>query len=231
MSESAGEDEDDAARAFEALREEVAKLRHGVELVYRQGQEAKSADYSLTLGSMAKTLQAVQGRLEAIEGKPALAMTPEVYRERIEEMGHFAGQAAGRALSEGAAAQSQATRELREVTGQARAVREQRWWMITIGALGIIVGLGLWSILVAVLPWGGGTWLASLPLAGGDRWQAGQVLLQAADPAGFARIVKLSQACGDQPVDLCAATIAVKTAGSPQHESRPPVGATVGGTR
>jgi hypothetical protein len=88
-----------------------------------------------------------------------------------------------------------------------------------------MVGMLLWTLLIELLPWGGGSWLASLPLAGGDRWQAGQVLLQAADPAGFARIVKLSQACGDQPVDLCAATIAVKTAGSARQESTPATGA------
>ena len=36
----APEDDGDAVRAFEALREEVAALRRGVELVYRQGQQA-----------------------------------------------------------------------------------------------------------------------------------------------------------------------------------------------
>jgi hypothetical protein len=38
---------------------------------------------------MEMSLQAVQSRLDAIEGK--LAMTPEVYRDRIEEMDRFAG--------------------------------------------------------------------------------------------------------------------------------------------
>jgi hypothetical protein len=35
-----GDDDGEAVRAFEALREEVAALRRGVELVYRQGQQA-----------------------------------------------------------------------------------------------------------------------------------------------------------------------------------------------
>lgn len=226
MSESDGEEEDDAARAFENLREEVASLRRGIELVYRQGQEAKAVDYSLTLGQMAKTVQGLQERLAAIEGKPALEMTPAVYQTEIAEAGRIAAEMAGRAV-----AQSMATRELREVTSQAREAREQRWWLTTAGAIGVIVGLGLWAILVDVLPWGAGTWLASLPLAGGDRWEAGQQLMRVADPAGFDRIVKLAQACGDQQVDLCAAAIAVKTAGSAgqagstpaaaRHEPRP----------
>ena len=42
------EDDGDAVRAFEALREEVAALRRGVDLVYRQGEQAGSGapDYS-----------------------------------------------------------------------------------------------------------------------------------------------------------------------------------------
>jgi hypothetical protein len=39
----ASEDDDAAARAFEALREEVAALRRGVELVYRQGHQSAAA--------------------------------------------------------------------------------------------------------------------------------------------------------------------------------------------
>jgi hypothetical protein len=230
MSDAAGE-EDDAARAFEALREEVASLRSGIERVYQQGQEAKSVDYSLTLGQMAKTLQGLQGRLAAIEGKPALEMTPAIYRTEIAEAGRIAAEMAGRILREGAEAQSAATRELREVTGQARAAQEQRRWLTTVGAIGVVVGLGLWAILVNALPWGAGTWLASLPLAGGNRWEAGQQLMRAADPVGFDRIVKLSQACGDQQVDLCAAVIAVKTAEPPGQGDRTPAAATPARTR
>ncbi len=69
-------DEDEATRAFEMLREEVAGLRKGIELIYRQTQDAKAVDYSLTLGQMTKTLQTMEGRLVAIEGKPILAMRP-----------------------------------------------------------------------------------------------------------------------------------------------------------
>jgi hypothetical protein len=66
------EDDGNAARAFEALRAEMAALRRGVELVYRRGQQAGTApDYSLTLGTMVQTLQAIMGRLEAVEQAPA----------------------------------------------------------------------------------------------------------------------------------------------------------------
>lgn len=211
--ERAPESEDDAARAFEALRAEVARLRQGVELVYRQGQETAAkgnVDYSLTLGRTERLLQVVDRRLEAIEGKPALAMTPEIYRERIEETGRLAGRMAGQAMSEGAAAQSQATRELKEVLGRARSKREQRWWLVTVGIFGVIMGMGLWMLLVQNLPWGAGTWLAAVPIAG-DKWDAGQELLREASPVSYEKMVTLYNTCGDQPVAFCQEAIAAKT--------------------
>jgi hypothetical protein len=51
------EDDGDAVRAFEALRAEVAALRQGVELVYRQGEQAGSGapDYRAGRPARVKT--------------------------------------------------------------------------------------------------------------------------------------------------------------------------------
>lgn len=63
MSENTGS----AAEAFEALREEVAKLRNGVERIYRQGREVKPAappkDYDLPLSNMERRLGAIEANL------------------------------------------------------------------------------------------------------------------------------------------------------------------------
>src|SRR4051794_27438739 len=88
-------DEDDAAQAFEALREEVAALRRGVELVYRQGQQTASAapaapDYSPTLGKMEQALQVIARRLEAVECQPALTLTPARFRAEIDAVARSA---------------------------------------------------------------------------------------------------------------------------------------------
>ncbi len=90
MSGPASED-DDAVRAFEALRAEVVSLRKGIELVYRQGEKAQAVDYSPTLGSMAKSLQSIEQRLTAVERAPALAMTPHDFRDRMEAIGASVG--------------------------------------------------------------------------------------------------------------------------------------------
>jgi hypothetical protein len=213
MSDADRQEEDDAAKAFEALRAEVARLRQGVELVYRQGQDsaAKSnVDYSLTLGRTERLLQVVDARLSAIEDKPALAMTPDVYRDRVEEIGRLAGRMAGQAMSEGAAAQSQATRELKEMLGRSRSKRGQREWLVAVGFVGVIMGMGLWTLLVENLPRGAGTWLAAVPIAG-SKWDAGQELLREASPASYEKMIALYNTCGTQTVEFCQEAIAAKT--------------------
>lgn len=206
--------EEDAVQAFEALRAEVAQLRRGIELVYRQGQEQgqeAAVDYSPTLGEMAKALTVVQSRLAAIEGKPGLALTPQMFRQQIEDAGWHAGERAGRAMAEGAAAQSTATRELQALVGQARTRKDQRESLgVAVGA-GVILGVVLIRVLIAVLPGGGGDWLAAR-LIGGGPWWAGQVLMQDADPTAFARMIKLDQVCGDHRVGFCTAAITLDEA-------------------
>jgi hypothetical protein len=65
-------------------------------------------------------------------------------------------------------------------------------------------------MLTAILPWGGGTWLASL--AFGGRWNAGEAMMQDASPAQWDRMARLYKACPqDSTTELCEAAIAVRT--------------------
>ena len=215
-----GDDDADAVRAFEALREEVAALRRGVELVYRQGQQAvpDMPDYSPTLGAMAKTLTAVGGRLDAMEAHPALRLTPDLHAREI-----AAGvRAARNEASDSAAAATrrlqEATQELGEMISAVRTATEQRQWMIIALATGAALGFLAWWPLVAVLPWGGGDWLAAT-LIGGERWLAGQTLMREGDPKTWDRMVGLYNACPHGiTTDQCQAAMAA--AASP---AAPPV--------
>ena len=216
-----------AERAFEVLRAEVATLRREIAQMLRQGQAVAAVDYSPTLGEMAQTLAAVQERLAGIEAKPALGLTAAAFSQQIEEAGQRAGARAGQAMAEGAAAQRAATHELEGLAGRAYVCRRQRQWLAVAVAGGVLLGVGLWYVLPAMLPWGGGDWLAA-SLIGGSPWQAGQALMRAGNPSGFNRLVHLSQACGSQPVARCIAGIARETtmqAGSgpdPAAARRPP---------
>ena len=54
-------------------------------------------------------------------------------------------------LREGAAGLTAVTRELREVSSQAREARQQRAWLISVGAVGLMVGVALWYVSVDLL--------------------------------------------------------------------------------
>jgi len=208
--------EADAAGAFEALRAEVAALRRGVELIYRQQQQqaagAASVDYSPTLGGMAKTLQAVEGRLQVIEGKPAMALTPARFEADIRAAGHWAGEQGGSAVRAAVAALEAAKRELEGVLARARTRREQRAWVGVTAVLGVLGGVLLWFMAAALLPWGVGHRLAAALVDTGGRWRAGGMLMHEADPEAWDRQVRLSKACPPNTlIELCEAAMVVRT--------------------
>lgn len=210
---------DGAEQAFEALRDEVAALRRAVELLYRQGQEtgpvgqaAPSApDYSLTLGQMEKALQAIAGRWGAMERQPALVMTPASYRAEIEAAAQGAALVVSRPFADAVRQAQDAARDLEALAGRVRERQEQRQWLATAGTLGVMGGVLLWFMLIVLLPWGAGDWLAALPLGGG-RWQAGAALMQRDSPESFDKMARLYKACGEQATELCEAAVMVRSA-------------------
>jgi hypothetical protein len=188
-----------AERAFEALRAEVGALRQALE-----GQAAP--DYALTLGVIARELQTVGTRLTAIEGHPALAMTPEGYSGQLNTAMERAHQVGGKALWDVQTQLGAAARQLERSAGNIHTREEQRRWIGVAVAAGILLGIALWYVLPSLLPWGAGDWLAS-SLIGGGRWRAGETLMERASPESFGRMVRLYNACGQQPVEACEAAI------------------------
>lgn len=222
---------DGAEQAFEALRAEVAALRRGVELVYRQRQEAAGPavtgpDYSPTLGAIAKELKGVAGRLDAMERAPALASTPADQAAELRRELHHIGQDARGGLVHSQAQLDGTVRELRGMVASVRAREDQQQWLWTAGVGGVLGGVLLWFMLTAILPWGGGTWLAGL--AFGGRWNAGEAMMQDASPAQWERMVRLYKACPqDSTTDLCEAAITVRTIPPGQEGAKAPAFGTV----
>jgi hypothetical protein len=220
-----GDDDGDAVRAFEALREEVAALRRGVELVYRQGQQAvpDMPDYSPTLGAMAKTLTAVGSRLDAMEAHPALRLTPDLHAREIAAGVRAARNEASDSAAAAARRLQEAAQELGEMIGAVRTATEQRQWMIIALATGAALGFLAWWPLVAVLPWGGGHWLAAT-LIGGGPWRAGGALMREADTVTWERMVRLYEGCPTAiTTEQCQAAMAA--AASPPPEAVKPASA------
>ena len=196
-----------AERAFEALRAEVAALRQAV-----AGQTAP--DYALTLGAIAKELQAVGARLATIEAHPALAMTPEGYAARLRAAEERGRQAGGKELRDARGQLDTTTHRLEALVGVAQTRVAQRQWIGAALAAGIMLRVALWYLLPSVLPWGAGDRLAA-SLIGGGPWRAGETLMQRASPATFGRMVRLYNACGQRSVVACEAALTARGAGAP----------------
>jgi hypothetical protein len=187
-----------AERAFEALRAEVAALRQAVE-----GQSAP--DYALTLGALAKDLQAVGVRLSAIETSPQLRATPAAVAQQMrQEAGRLAGPVAqARAAREGF---ERGQQTLAHVTSlEQRAQRDRRLvWAAGGGAglIGAILGAALFMEINRHAPdgwgWSAG-WAAWLMQA--DTLEAGYKLIGRNNPGIVAALnedIRLGNAYADE---------------------------------
>ena len=220
---------DGAERAFEALREEVAALRRGMELVYRQVQQAgqqqpaaAGPDYTLTLGRMEKALGVVAGRLETLERQPALRVTGASLAMELDAAARSATNTLSGSVNGVVREMRDATATLNDLAGRIHDQREQRRRLWGIGGIGVLGGVLLWFFLVTLLPWGAGYWLASLPINGGKPWDAGQALLARSSPEGWDKMRRLYQACGSQSTALCEAFITVRTLSAGHEEAKTP---------
>jgi hypothetical protein len=54
-----------------------------------------------------------------------------------------------------------AARDLTTLVGRVREQSEQRTWVLIAGALGLIVGVGLWYVAAGLLPRSAGDWIAA----------------------------------------------------------------------
>ena len=80
-------------------------------------------------------------------------------------------------------------------------------------------GALLWFMLIAILPWGGGTYLAGL--AFWRRWNAGEAMMQDASLAQWGRMVRLYKACPqDSTTELCEAAEAERTIQSGREDAK-----------
>ena len=219
-------DGDGAERAFEALREEVAGLRRGIEQVSRQRSTAAAGvaavDYSPTMGAMQKALGVIAGRLEAVERQPALRVTGASLGAELNAAARDATEALSGSVSGVVSEMRNATATLGDLVGRIHQEREQRVRLWAAGAGGVLGGVLLWFFLAALLPWGAGDWLASLPISGGAPWAAGQALLARNSPESWDKMRRLYKACGSQATDLCEAAITVHTIPAGHEETKAP---------
>jgi hypothetical protein len=189
---------DPAEEAFGQLRTEVALLRRAVEGLAAAEERHEPVDYGPTLGKMAGQLAAVDKRIEAVAQSPLLSLTPARVAGEVQ-----AAATRGRQEAQGDWARAQrglddAVRALGEVVPRPRAARDQRRWVITASAGGVMAGIVLWiglsGPIARALPdrWQVAERMAAATLKQ-DRWTAGGQMMHGVSPQDWARIVEMSQ--------------------------------------
>jgi hypothetical protein len=196
---------DDATRAFEDLRAEVVVLRRAVEALGPALKENRAPDYSLTLGQIAKAQATVCEHLASMEGHPALQLTPEAFRARVERAVTEASRQVLRDAEGAARAISWANQEAQAMIGSARTREAQNRRLLQAVAIGIAAGLILFPLLgfpiARNLPFGSLPDTLATAVLGEDGWDAGARLMQRADPAQWKIInesLLRSEAAGDE---------------------------------
>jgi hypothetical protein len=177
---------DGATRAFEGLRAEITVLRRAVEAIESVLRENQAPDYSPTLGALAKSLDAIASRIEAIETHTGATVSAEVARREIARVYDASLRPARGDLERATREVLDAAHALHGAAGHNRIREEQRAWIIRTAAIGAAVGLLAVPLLVfpiaRMVPLGNlADGLAAFAL-GEDRWSAGMGLMSRANP-------------------------------------------------
>lgn len=139
----------DAAEAFEGLREEISLQRTAI-----QGLTAakdKIPDYSLTLRDIASRLGRMEKRLESINEKPAMQLTPLTIATEIHEALISFRADDRKILVEACDTLARALGRVEGMIKQKRSNDEQDWWVTWATTGGLL--LGMFVSLIGVAAW------------------------------------------------------------------------------
>ncbi len=214
MADEDHEDDGGAAQAFAALQAEVIVMRRAMEGLPAIIKRMETPDYAPSFGAVIKSLTATEARLAAIEGHPALKLTPDQHASAMTRAGADIMGDAARALRDEADEVARERRNLADFVGEALAQEAQKRALLWTLGLGVVAGLVLFPLLGAFAP--GGSYLATLATGNGDRWQAGVDLMQRGDPAGAATLATASRLMNANAEALQACSEAAKKAGKEQ---------------
>jgi len=185
-------DPDPATRAFNRLEGEIAMMRRAVEHLATEKAEIDIPDYSSTLTEMAK-------RLVAIEGKPAMTITPEDMATRIAAAANEARREDRATLAEAKKQHGEAAHALRGLIGTATTIREQRRHLKWAAGGGLLAECLLWAMLpgfvARILPT---SWLlperiAARTVRESTLWEAGTRIMHADSPEAWQAIAEAAE--------------------------------------
>lgn len=177
-----------AARAFEDLRAEVSVLRRSIESLPAAWKANQPPDYTPSLGAISKRLQEVTAHLQAIEGHPALHMTPEHHQHAISQAGNALMRDVSNRLDQADHITRSHASTLVDLIGSAREQDRQLQWLLITGAAALLVGLLMSPVLARLLPFGLDGRVAAIVMHA-DRWDAGSELMNKANPEAWKNLM------------------------------------------
>jgi hypothetical protein len=139
---------DEAAAAFEELRQEIALMRRAVAGLSAEHASIEFPDYSQTLGKMAAALNAILQTNKELSQSPALQMNAQNWAEDIAAASRTARQADREALDRARSRFDEITRALSASFASARAADVQLMWVVGAAGSGLAIGM-LIGVVVA----------------------------------------------------------------------------------
>lgn len=186
---------DEATRAFEDLRTEIAGLRQLVEALVPALEQGRVPDYSPTLGVIAKNLHAATVRIDAVATHTGANLAPEIARREIARVYDESLRPARLDLERSTREVLDAVHIVNTAAAKVRTGREQRAWLVRASGIGLAAGLIAFPLLIhpiaRLLPaaWGIPERIATSAL-GRPGWDAGALLMQADSPGGWHRLIE-----------------------------------------
>lgn len=190
--EGEGQAATDAARAFEALRAEVALQRQAVEALCDalegQAPPELSVDIARILKGQAQMLQSLEG-LQRLRYHPVLKMTPDEHGQAIINAGADAVRETAEQLRYATQSVENEARRLAGLVGAGVAKGRQHQVLVWTAAVALVAGLLLSPVLVRSLPVALRSHVAAF-LVKDDRWQAGEILMRLDNPDQWSKLIE-----------------------------------------
>jgi len=203
------ETETDPEIAFAAMARKLAGVTAAIDGFAARQQEIHARDYTEDLAQIHRQQAKVQEALQNLATRPGIAFGPQRFAEELAGAGTKVREADHRAW---AAAQQRLDAAVATISGvvtSARAERVQRYWIGGAAGLaltaGLLLGIALPGWIDRLVP---ESWQWPEQRAAGllDRseWQAGERLLQVADPDQWRRVQDAVRLASDN-VDVLSA--------------------------
>ena len=131
---------DPAARAFEALRDEVSDLRHSINQLFQNIQLIPTQDYRRTLAEILRAQDNMSGAIKELKSHPAINLTPESFVNKLEEIKDRVLERERKHLRETEDTLRSNSKTIGNWVEQAREANRQNWWLVLASVLGFTLG-------------------------------------------------------------------------------------------